>query len=1312
MYVSLLTTALTARAGDLAFSDPANVTPAPAWAIGQAHRAPDLDVLPGFQQPPPGFGNVPFFWWLGDPLTQERLGWILDQMAGIGISGYQINYAHSDKGGRSFGFTYPSDPVLFSEDWWKITGWFMQASKQQGAAISLSDYTLGFGQGWCVDEILREHPEVNGMVLRMDTAGKVTPQTVPWSLNPLHPQSGQWYAEKFFGQFERRFPGEGGKGLNFFFSDELGFGVSGHLWSANFAEEFKKRKGYDITPELPALFKDLGPRTPKIRLDYRDVLVALSEEGFFKPVFDWHQQRGMIMGCDHGGRGRDVVEFGDYFRTQRWNQGPGADQPGLGKNLIKAKVAASIAHLYERPRVWLEGFYSSGWGTTSAGVVDATFANFVMGFNLLSFHGMYYATHGGWWEWAPPDNTFRMPYWQHLRGFMDCVQRLSYLLTQGHHRCDVAILYPVAPMEAGMDGKLAVSTAFSTGEELYGKGIDFDFMDFESLDRAQIVGQELRVSGESYRVLVLPAMKAIRHSTLTKAVAFHRAGGTVLALGALPEASDRVGRDDPEVAAMSKEIGLTADVFARLPPRDYAGPGNIQHRKLGPRDLYAIYGAPQGSLCKFRATGRAELWDPWTGATRPLEVIAQSNGVTELALPLTEKEIQLIVFSPGKPVISAKSEISNLKSQISLDGDWEFEVQPTCDNRYGDFHWPPTAKFIGAEARRFRYADETTANPGWQDPKSDDSTWKIVTASYGPQFWKLGPLPTSANADAELAALKQVDPAVPVKIGGRTYRWQPYEFSWQWGIEGNPGHQGYHGLKENITDDFIGLGGPARAKNETAFGPEAGGTRYYLWTSVPASADRKAQALAGAIKPAAAWLNHAPLAKNGTVQLHAGANPLLLRYDKPGRTFFVVGNAKTPAEDVVEAGAATATPVAGEAPFSPAANWIWFGSETGERCFQKSFTLDKVPAKAILRATADDSYTARLNGAKVGAGTSWQRVQEFEVTAQLQAGANTLEMVGRNGGGQAGVIAELTLTDVHGASTRIVTDSSWLAAAGQTLKTGAKQAEQISAFAGSLWATHPQGPPQLEKQSAAPQNLPRQIAAISPTEHTGTLAMSWHHNSDFLPFDTRPQTAQPAGWYRFVAPPGLRAMTLTARGKVQAWADGKECRVSRGEGREPLRVELPTPAEGCVVVALRIEQERGCYGGAALPEFIQLDCGPGKFAAGDWSKNDGLAAYSGGAWYRKSVTHTAEQLKGAVTLDLGAVAASAEVRINGQPAGIKVAPPWTLDVTKLLKPGENKIEILVCNTLANHYLTVPTRYRGSPVSGLLGPVVLKFSTLR
>ena len=1132
-----------ARAGDLAFSDPAHVTPPPAWAVGQAQRTPDFDALPGFQKPPPGFGVVPFFWWLGDPLTQERLTWVLEQMAGTGIAGYQINYAHSDQGGRSYGATYASDPTLFSEDWWKLVGRFMQAAKQQGAGISLSDYTLGPGQGWCFDAVLHEHPEVTGMNLRMGPDGKVSIATVPGSLNPLHPLSGKLYAEKFFGEFERRNPGEGGKGLNFFFSDELTFGVGGHLWSLHFAEEFKKRKGYDIWPELPALFKDIGPRTPKIRLDYSDVMVSLTEEGYFKPIFDWHQQRGMTMGCDHGGRGRNVVEFGDYFRTQRWMQGPGADQPNLGKNLIKAKVASSMAHLYLRPRVWLEGFYGSGWGTTSAGLVDATFADFVMGYNLLAFHGMYYSTHGGWWEWAPPDNTFRMPYWKHMRGFMDCVQRLAYVLSQGHHRCDVAILYPVAAVEAGMDGAAAVETAFATGTQLYAQAIDFDFMDFESLDRAQIVGQELRVSGESYRVLVLPAMKAVRHSTLQKALAFRRSGGTVIALGALPEASDRIGRADPEVAAMVKELfpsGVAADVFAQLPAgRDYEGPGCIQHRKLGPRDLYAIYGAPQNTECFFRATGKVELWDPWTGRSRPLAVTAQTAAGTRLKLPLTGKELQLIVFSPGQPEL-ARAAPEKPASIVSLTGDWDFELQPTSDNRFGDFHWPPTATLVGAEARRLKYADETAPEPGWQAPAFDDSHWRKVTCGFGPRFWKLGPLPGDAAADEQLAALKEINPAQPVVIGGKKYPWQPYEFSWRFGIEDDTAHQGYHGLKEQVADEFIGLGAIRPGMPSSKREPEKAGTRYYLWTTAVAAQPGPRAILQGGLLPSQAWLNGAPLgAQARTAVLRAGANPLLLRYDKAGRGYFLFSS-----------------------------------------------------------ATAAD-------------------------------------------------------------------------------------------------APDPQ------------KNVPWNAA----------LAMRWYNDTRLLTLDTRPQTAQPAGWYRFTAPPGLRGMTLPTRAPVQAWADGKECKVTKAEGRGPSGGQTETcniavpAATGCVQVALRVEQERGNYGGAAFSDYIQLDCGPGRIALGDWSQNDGLAAYSGGAWYRKTVMLTAGQLKGAtVQLSLGEVAASAEVLVNGRSAGIKVSPPWNVDITKLVQSGENTIEVLVCNTLANHYLTIPTRYRGAPTSGLLGPVQIELTT--
>ena len=223
--------------------------------------------------------------------------------------------------------------------------------------------------------------------------------------------------------------------------------------------------------------------------------------------------------------------------------------------------------------------------------------------------------------------------------------------------------------------------------------------------------------------------------------------------------------------------------------------------------------------------------------------------------------------------------------------------------------------------------------------------------------------------------------------------------------------------------------------------------------------------------------------------------------------------------------------------------------------------------------------------------------------------------------------------------------------------------------------------------------------AISPAP-AGTLATRWWNHPAVLPFDVRGNEPAPVGWYRFVSPPGLRAMTIGhARGKVQAWADGQPL-----TGTSKLTV--PKPSAKPVTVLLRIEQERGFYGGAALPEPIKLHCGPGLMELGDWSQNDGLLSYSGGARYRKKVTIPATRQ---VMLNLGDVVASAEVHVNGHLVGVKVAPPWTLDITKFAKAGENRIEVLVCNTLANHYTTVPTRYRGQTTSGLLGPVQIEMT---
>ena len=77
------------------------------------------------------------------------------------------------------------------------------------------------------------------------------------------------------------------------------------------------------------------------------------------------------------------------------------------------------------------------------------------------------------------------------------------------------------------------------------------------------------------------------------------------------------------------------------------------------------------------------------------------------------------------------------------------------DNRWGDFRLAAFKGMIGAEARRFRYADETAPNPGWQASGIDDANWKKVTCGFGPMFWILGPFPEHADTsqlEAQLVA--------------------------------------------------------------------------------------------------------------------------------------------------------------------------------------------------------------------------------------------------------------------------------------------------------------------------------------------------------------------------------------------------------------------------------------------------------------------------------------------------------------------------------------------------------------------------------
>jgi hypothetical protein len=237
---------------------------------------------------------------------------------------------------------------------------------------------------------------------------------------------------------------------------------------------------------------------------------------------------------------------------------------------------------------------------------------------------------------------------------------------------------------------------------------------------------------------------------------------------------------------------------------------------------------------------------------------------------------------------------------------------------------------------------------------------------------------------------------------------------------------------------------------------------------------------------------------------------------------------------------------------------------------------------------------------------------------------------------------------------------------------------------------------------------------ITADERT-PLSMKWYDIEGKIEFDIKPADRAPAGWYRFTAPPGLKNIIIRSTGRFKVFIDGKPQRMKSINYRSQsafltvIGNEIPNKS----VVAIRVEQTRGNYGGAAFPEPILLNCEKGIIQTGDWSQGSVLENYSGGAWYRKNIVLSEEQVRTGVILDLGKVVATAEVHVNDSLAGILVTSPWKVDISKWIKQGLNKIEVLVYNTLANHYLTIPTKYRGSSLlSGLIGPVKLEFEVLK
>ena len=373
-----------------------------AGGTGLPSRDPNLDVVPGFKNPPPGYGEVPYWWWTGDKLDVDRMVGQLKKLHDKGVSGVQVNYSHYDSTGWQ---TDQDSPAIFSPEWWRVYAQVSKACAKLDMGIGMSTYTIDWPNGAknLFYDLFYRKPELNALQLGagehvkvrggetktvkcpadqcavraykiennqpirggIDLAPLVKDGAITWtapagewelwffravrkagSMNPLLPGMGATVIRDFYQPFQDNNAGKSTKGLNYFFNDELQIGAGRHAWVADFPGEFARRKGYDLLEVLPALWGDMGDITPKVRMDYADVRMALMEERYFKPIYDWHASRGMIYACDSCGRGTQPDEFGDYFRVTRWYSAPGHDTPGGHADLIKGKVDSSLSLIH------------------------------------------------------------------------------------------------------------------------------------------------------------------------------------------------------------------------------------------------------------------------------------------------------------------------------------------------------------------------------------------------------------------------------------------------------------------------------------------------------------------------------------------------------------------------------------------------------------------------------------------------------------------------------------------------------------------------------------------------------------------------------------------------------------------------------------------------------------------------------------------------------------------------------------------------------------------------------------------------------
>jgi hypothetical protein len=458
-------------------------------------------------------------------------------------------------------------------------------------------------------------------------------------------------------------------------------------WTSDFLDEFKKRRGYDLKPYLPALIADIGPKTAAIRHDWGQTLTDLLNERFLIPLRDWSQLNKTRLRMQNYGIPAAVVSSNAYVDLP---EGEGSQW----KVLRASRWASSASHLYGRSVTSSETWtwlHSPVFRATPLDVKAEADLHFLEGINQLIGHGWPYTPPGveypGWRFYAAGVFDEKNPWWIVMPDLSLYLQRVSFLLRQGQPANDVALYLPNS--DAWASSYAGHTHLIETLRELVGpdliprildSGYNFDFFDDGALATVGRVDKDILVLGANkYRLVVLPGVERIPLSTLRKLEDFVRGGGVLIATRRLPtvapglqataaeqnevrEIVRRLFEGQAPAARFVKEENqlLGGTLTSLVHPDVLLSPAvpeiGFIHRRSGDAEIYFLANSSnvrRSVEATFRVAGlQPEWWDPLNGQVYAAEVSARTEGRTTLRLDLEPYGSRVIVFSkrsPGKP---------------------------------------------------------------------------------------------------------------------------------------------------------------------------------------------------------------------------------------------------------------------------------------------------------------------------------------------------------------------------------------------------------------------------------------------------------------------------------------------------------------------------------------------------------------------------------------------------------------------------------------------------------------------------------------